>query len=744
MTSKSSSWVNLIENNKRRVWQWCVSILLLVVVNSVLLLLLLMSIDESRYIADYGARAVEMIRRDVANYCEFAMGASAFKVVVTTILGIMLAWGGYTYINDKVKLDFYEAVPVKRGNRFSTIWLSGIIMYSGTYIIGTLLCFAMATITGFGDVYTMEQALVAFVKMFLYFMGVYHLFILAMMLTGTAFAGVCAFLFLSFFELAVRGLIGIFRSVYFVYDYVLGSFYTPVFSPYGLLFRMSDKTYLLTGGSEVKCLIEMIVLDLVLLVLSYILYMKRPVEKAGKTLAFKGLAPLLKILIGSLVVAYASLFTLTVLNRTRDLSVKDMGAVALMCVITSIIVCAIMEAVFELDIKAAFKRKIYWLICAVAGLAIFFGFKIDFFNIDRYVPDPGKVASVVFAPEGYEDNYSYLDPEEGTLPDYQYWLKNMYLNDVESVSTLARLSIGRYDEAVKTVGSEDDIYQYGDGDEFSTAVVMYRMKNGRIITRKINVPVNDPEAVDLLDTIMSNSTFVNSYFGVMAYDLDKVLPDDARSYGGSSSFTDGIRTIKLTNSEVKDLIRLYRTDMDKYSFKARRDLWPVGFLDYEIRESNEPGYRFYYGGSGQTIAIFPDMENCMKFLKDKGYDPTDMDLAIAASGIEITNSHYDEQNEYAKEQGLEYLPDELAQDFVKTRVYDREVDASVFDDIAGVIVPNERGYWRWDGGISADYDYEVRVYFGSASTEGADFRNGASYCFLEGSVPEFVEQALKL
>ena len=36
MTSRSSSWVNLIENNKRRIWQWCISILLFVVLNAVL------------------------------------------------------------------------------------------------------------------------------------------------------------------------------------------------------------------------------------------------------------------------------------------------------------------------------------------------------------------------------------------------------------------------------------------------------------------------------------------------------------------------------------------------------------------------------------------------------------------------------------------------------------------------------------------------------------------------------------
>lgn len=747
MTSRSSSWVNLVENNKRRVWQWCVSILLFVVLNAVLLLLMLMSMDETEYIVNYGARAVEMMRTDAGRYCEAMIGASAYRIVVTTILAIMLAWGGYTYINDRVKLDFYEAVPVKRGNRFSTIWLSGLIMYSGTYIIGTLLCFAVAMITGYGDVYTMEEALIGFVKMLLYFLGVYHLFILSMMLTGTAFAGCCAFLFLSFFELAVRGLIGLFKITFFKYDYILNDFYIPVVSPFGLLARMRERSYLIRGGSEVKCLMWMIVLDLVLLVLAYILYMKRPVEKAGKTLVFKGMAPVLKLLMGTMTVAYSSLITLTILNRTINLKAKDMAAVALVCLITSIIICAIIEAVFELDIKAAVNKKAYWIVCTVLGLAIFFGFKVDFFNIDEYVPDDSKVASVVFAPEGYDDNYSYYDPEMGDMSDYEYWLKNMQITDKESVRKLAMLSMRRYDEALKVVGNEDDMYMYGDGNEFSTAVIMYRLNNGRLVTRRIYVPVNDDEALGLLDTIMSGDDFVNGFFLEMKMDIDRCISDEESIYMNNNIFTDGVHSVKLTNAEIKDLLKLYRTDMAQFSFMNRRDQWPVGFLDYELKyDDNDSvvyrGYRNY--GTNRTLTVFPDMENCMKFLKDKGFDPAEFDLADEASSIDITNYHYDEQNEYAKEQGLDYLPDDMAEPFVRNHQYRADLDEEEFKEVAGALVPNERGFWRWDGGLSADYDYNVFVNFNSDIPLSGEFRSGANYCFLKDRIPEFVEKEMAI
>ena len=254
----------------------------------------------------------------------------------------------------------------------------------------------------------------------------------------------------------------------------------------------------------------------------------------------------------------------------------------------------------------------------------FFGFKIDFFNIDEYIPGDGRVESVVFAPQGYDDNYNYFDQEFGNINDYEYWIKNMRLEDKESVRKLAMLSMRRYDEALKVVGSEDEMYSYGDGSEFSEAVIIYRLRSGRLLSRKIKVPVNDPEALALLDTIMNNKDFVNGYFAEMKFDIDNCISDEDNPFANNNVFTDGIHSVKLTNAEVKDLLKLYRTDMDKFSFSARRDLWPMGFMDYEIKYSDEdgayPDYHTY--GTGRTLIIYPNMENCVRFLKDKGYDPS--------------------------------------------------------------------------------------------------------------------------
>lgn len=742
MTSRSSSWVNLVENNKRRIWQWCIAIFAFVILNAVALLLVIMSMDESRYILDYGARAQEMMRNDARKYCIQLIGGSGYKIFMTTVMGALFAFGGFSYLNDKVKLDFYESVPVKRGDRFSTIWLNGIIMYMGTYIIGTLLCFAIINVMGYGDVYTMEEALCGFVKMSLYFLGVYHLYILSMMITGTAFAGLCAFLVLSVYEFAARGLVSALISSFFRYDYILETVYYPLFSPFGLLARAESGSYIY-GGSDVKYYAGMLALDFVLLVISYIMYLRRPAEKAGKTLAYNVLGTPIKLLIGIIVSGCAAIITTDILDRSRDLRGSDLAAIILVCVITSILVCALIQAIFELDIKGALHKKIHWLICTLAAFAIFFGFKIDFFNIDRYVPDASKVDSFVLAPQGYDDNYSFIDDEYGNMRDYEFWLKNMYLTDVDSMRKLAKLSMNRYDEAIKIVGSEDNLYKYDQ--EFGAAVLMYRLKSGRVVVREIYIPVEDDEAMELLDKIISNSAFVHGYFGEMDYNLDRLVPE-IKSYKEANVYTDGIHSVNLNADEVKELIRNYRSDMENFSFSERRSLYPVGFLDYEVNCDAMPMKYTgrYYGSSQESIVIYPNMTNCMNYLKDKGWDFTALKVSDEAASMDITNYHYDEQNEYAEEQGMDYLPDDMAEDFIKRESIDAVLDKDEFMKVADKLHPSERGYYRWGGGVDYDYTYEVFVYFKDSSPVGNDFRNGAHYSFLKDDVPESIQKALAL
>ena len=167
MTSRSSSLVSLNENNKRRMWQWCLSVFLFVVLNTVTFLIFIMSIDEDRYVLDYGVRAYEMIRQDVYRYAAMFIGMSGLKAFMVTFCGAVFAFGGFAFLNDRVKLDFYESMPQKKSSRFFVVWLNGVVIFILPYLVGMLLSYTVLVVNGYGDVYSMAEAVRGFGYMLL-------------------------------------------------------------------------------------------------------------------------------------------------------------------------------------------------------------------------------------------------------------------------------------------------------------------------------------------------------------------------------------------------------------------------------------------------------------------------------------------------------------------------------------------------------------------------------------------------
>ncbi len=738
MTSKSSLWVSLMQNDKRRLWQWCLMVLLFVVLPVLVFLILIMSINESQYMMNYGSKAYEQIRQDVHRYATVFIGASGgLKPVIVTIGAALTALGGFSYINDRVKLDFYESMPQKKSSRFFVIWFNGIVMFVLTYVIGMLLGFAVLTVSGYGDMYTMNEALRDLGSVMLYYLGVYHLFILSMMITGTVFAGICAFAVLSSYEAIIRLMISAFKGIFFRYNYTLNEFLVPVVSPYGLFIRVISETDR-TNGDPSKYLMMLGVFDLALLLVSLLVYMKRPREKAGRTLVFKWMAEPLKILMAVPAVTAAGLITAQTMNANGLLNVRNMVLISVIILIASIIVCALIQGVFELDIRQAFKKKLQWIVCTVLALVIFFGFKQDILGIDRYVPDPSEVASAVFAPEGYDGLWgARIGADLKYMDMVDFYRENMYLTDAESICELARLSMEKCDEAWDNANDDPDtFYQSDESSMFSQAILLYRMKNGRLIARELSIPVKDDKAAELVDKIMSTQEFVRGYYSVEVYDADTAI-SQTQTMHLEARYTDGVHDRRLDRDELIELIGMYKKDMETFSYKERIDLLPAGYIRYSISTEDS---RFYGPMQEESLVVYPCMRNCIKYINDKGYSLDDFSLYDEAEAVVITNPHYDEQNEYMKEEGLDYLPEDLQERFVKTREY----NGTDLKELEAFLYPGDMGMYRWDGGKDFDVSYEVQIVYRRGGEKAKRYGDFNYYYFVKGEVPENVVKDLAL
>ena len=318
-----------------------------------------------------------------------------------------------------------------------------------------------------------------------------------------------------------------------------------------------------------------------------------------------------------------------------------------------------------------------------------------------------------------------------------FYREYMYLTDIESICELAKLSMAKYDAAWEIAGDDPDVfYQSDEIGTFSQAIVMYRMKNGHLITREISVPVRDAQAIDLADKIMSTREFVRGYYSIEVYDAETAVNDTPPTQL-EARFTDGVHDKKLSKDELLSFIDMYKKDMESYSYKERIDMLPVGYIRYSI-SSEDTGY---YGRIGEeSLVVYPCMKNCIKYIEDGGYSLDENPLSDEAEAVVITNSHYDEQNDYMKEQGLDFLPDELQERYVKTREY----TGSELAKLESFLHPSDMGMYRWDGGKDYDYEYEVQVVYKHGGEQARRYGDYSYYYFVKDEVPKEVVDDLAL
>ena len=219
MTSKSSFLVNLKENNKRRLWVWVISALIFILAFPVLLLILLSQIksDTVYFVNTYGEKlAEEIIHERLLNTVRQQLGFSV-KMIAATGIAIISAVQGFSWLYSRKKMDFYMGMPVKRQKRYLIIWLNGILIYVVPYLLGLLIEMLIAAGNGALDGTVIYSAFWGFLVNLFFFIGVYHISLLAVMLTGNVIITCFGILVFFLYEFLVRWMVGGYKSFFFRY-----------------------------------------------------------------------------------------------------------------------------------------------------------------------------------------------------------------------------------------------------------------------------------------------------------------------------------------------------------------------------------------------------------------------------------------------------------------------------------------------------------------------------------------------
>lgn len=718
MTSKNSFWDSCRENHKRRIWVWIVAVLSQLLAYGGITMIYLSRIKG--YYADGNYKAPAAFKEALYQAAKDSIGFSDNLYTLILVLAAIIAMQGFSYLYDRRKVDMYHSVPVSKDRRFVVVYVNGLFLYLIANLLGLASGMVIAVSQGAVNAEVLAAAGLAFVWNLAFFLVFYHLMILAVMLTGNRFVTICLFLAFAVYEFmaysSINNLKQTFFETYSGYFIHQEAKLSPLVDYTANIWQLK---YAKDAAAAAKLAMPLAAkwfgIALVVLLLAWFAYKKRASEAAGKAVAYRFLEPFLKV-------AAAVPAAYLVGQFVYDTSHQNELLLVLGMLLGGLIVCSVMEVVFDFDIRSIFKHLISSGVALAAIMVIFCIFKWDLLGYDSYIPAQNKVESIAISTDGYYDSYwdengQYLDN-----PDYQK--EAMFLTDTEPVLTLAR-----HAKPLDREGLSNN----------RCVEILYRLTSGRQKARRIWVDYDDPETAALLNRIFSNDAFQRGMFQAMA---DETSYDRVETI----NYSNGAAMTIVPKEEAKGLRDAWVKDMEQFDFSLVRNNRPCGVI--RMSYGADMGYmqRSYY--------VYESFGNTIDYLKkQEAYYPVELNAADIDL-IKVTCYHNELSVNpdmlYRDDPGYAFYREAVAAEakYVDTYVdYSTEETFCEEEQIAQILPHIYPNYIDapWSGyGEDADdsNNYYLEVVFKKDSSY--PYERGSyyfTYCFRNGEVPEFVKEA---
>ncbi|NLL77194.1 MAG: hypothetical protein GX235_08095 [Clostridiales bacterium] len=623
MTSKNSFLVSMVENNKRRNWVWIVSMLFWFFYYPVAMAMI-MSRKKGHNLID--KLTGEAAKSRLVGAAGDWLRADGAVILFVTLLAVVCAIQGFSYLYSRKKVDLYHSVPVSKTYRFAVIYVNGVLMFFVPYFLNLLFAVLVAGVNGGMSSANLRTAVISLFMNLILYLGTYGLTVIAVMMTGNIVITLFATAIFLLYELATRALFMEYKRGFFEYfSYNSSEITNVVTSPAWQHYNAVKAIYDYIGKVNLDFaaaafpVVKCILLAAAFGFISYICYKRRPAEAAGKTMSFPKTKAVIKILLTVPFTLFAGLTVREIVGTGYE---QGNCTVLVLFVMTaaSIISCCIIEVIYELDIRASLRKKYQILITGACVAAIYCTFQFDLTGFDKWVPDPEKLeeADIIVSSAAYRQ--PYLDESLENVPAVRHYLKEPGITDIAAVCELSGKKMKRAD-----IKEEDSVIWFE---------VAYRMKNGKTIWRDFAI---NAEEEDILSKILSNPEYKRACYQI--YD-DSIFNKLKEKDSFQIIYNAGMSVENLSPDDTDIIRQLYIKDLNNSDYTTLRDEFICGRLDFSVRTGSY-GYIYF------EYDIYPSYSNIIGYLKEKGlFEEMAMNPENIAS-VTVTNYH----NELYKEGG---------------------------------------------------------------------------------------------
>ena len=613
MTSKNCFSKMIVRDLKERgVW----------LISSIILFLLiypvqiLMSLDA---IASYMKGEDEFYSRITEQFSSLISFGNGIMYVVIVIMAFLLAMSGFWYVYSGVKTDFYHSLPIKREKLFLERYVTGILIFVVPYFISLILGYGAGIMKGAGTSGILNLCAKGFVTNVVLFLLLYNLAVLGVLLTGNLFTGVLAYGAFLIYGILLESTISLTKYTFFT-TYIENSRLSQSFEgKFGKLSPLYVFDMILSNNKiSMKDVSVVFGISVLFLVICMFVYKIRPTEAYHKSIAFKKLQPIIKVLVVLPVSACVGILSSEIVGQNFIWYVGGL-------LVTAVLLSFAMEFLYYLDIRECIRPKISTGLILGMLVIMAVALKLDLIGFDTYLPKESRVKNMSIYINGLNSCYDY--PEgAGEMYGTTSFLQNTRIKEFDAIYQLAKKAVAIQKEDKRTANSE-----MTDSEELYFSV-RYEMKNGKEVYRGYCIP-KDEENLKLIADIYDNWEFKRQVLPVEYVKEEKISSLDIADLQSS-------HTSELSKETIKSLFKTCKNEWESATYEQLSNDKVLGFLRFYLDYDRENG-DYDSGSRCVSVPVYSSFQQTRKLLEQNGCKMMTFEDYDKVERIEI--SQYDDK-----------------------------------------------------------------------------------------------------
>ena len=634
MTSKTSFNKHLKENIRHRGWLAAVSWILLFLTGPVYTMLTW----ESRF-SDMNPNSFPGYGQSLLqSFPGVLNGKSALPLAaVIFLLALFCAVTGFSYLDSTEKVDFYHSLPLTRSTWFGISYMSGLLLFLVPYLVTASCTLLLGFAKHLLSITILPDCCLAILGGILGFLVIYHVTILAMMLTGKLITGVLAALTISVYadmvEHLIRQLAASFFDTYSASSFQVLYAISDYLSPFGLFRLLLERSASVSsasgifpasgwvstpfasgtfsqssvsmGGSLLLIFLGALLFLIVLASISLWLYRHRPSEAAENALAYPGTAPFIKILVTIPTALYIGPLMISQYN-------SDTRWIIPISILSAILLCGIIEFIYYLDLRKLFfgYRSSMLSIFGVMGILCILEF--DLFGYDQWLPQTGSVKEMAIFTDNFSEYFSYIPASYLRIHALDTsWNRSTLTKEYAPLYRLAKEGIENAENGI----TPEQIRKEDVSDNYLVATMQFQ--TGKHSSAFRTYALEKTHVLEALDELCQDEEYRKSLFPFFQLSSEDIL-----NISLMDIYSDPL-TLDLSLEERAALLEAYEKDLLNADLPDMQNTLPVGELVIEIPEYEEGGLpassHSGYRNSIPGFYLYRDYRNTLSLLEKYGY-----------------------------------------------------------------------------------------------------------------------------